>query len=116
MTSWWRGGVCYRLPNQDEEKDKAFCEQLAEVAQLPALILIGDFNFSDICWKYNTAQRKQSKSFLVCVEDGFLTQLVREPTRGCALLDLLFSGSNSGGLMGDVKVRDCLGQSDTQRM
>ncbi len=26
-------GVCYRLPNQDEEKDKAFCEQLAEVAQ-----------------------------------------------------------------------------------
>jgi len=63
-------GVCYRLPNQDEEKDKAFCEQLAEVAQLPALILIGDFNFSDICWKYNTAQRKQSKRFLECVEDS----------------------------------------------
>ena len=25
-------GVCYRLSNQDEEMDKAFCEQLVEVA------------------------------------------------------------------------------------
>ena len=25
-------GVCYRLPNQDEEKEEAFYEQLAEVA------------------------------------------------------------------------------------
>jgi len=25
-------GVCYRLPNQDEEMDEAFYEQLAEVA------------------------------------------------------------------------------------
>ena len=69
-----------------------------------------DFNFPDICWKYNTAQRKQSKRFLECVEDSFLTQLVREPTRGGALLDLLFT--NSEGLVGDVKAGDCLGQSD----
>ncbi len=26
-------GVCYRLPNQDEDKDVAFYEQLPEVAQ-----------------------------------------------------------------------------------
>ena len=44
------------------------------------------------------------------MEDSFLTQLVREPTRGGALLDLLFT--NSEGLVGDVKVGDCLGQSD----
>ena len=42
-------GVCYGLPNQDEEMDKAFYEQLAEVARLPALVLMGDFNFPDIC-------------------------------------------------------------------
>ena len=69
-------GVCYRPPNQDEEMDKAFYKQLAEVAQSPALVLMGDFNFSDICWKYNTAQRKQSKRFLECMEDSFPMQLV----------------------------------------
>ena len=40
----------------------------------------------------------------------FLTQLVQEPTKGGALLDLLFT--NSEGLVGDVKAGDCLGQSD----
>jgi len=42
---------------------------------------MGDFNLPDICWKYNTAERKQSRRFLECVEDNFLTQLVSEPTR-----------------------------------
>ena len=68
--------VCYRPPNQDEEMDEAFYEQLAEVVQSPALVLVGDFNFPDTCWKYNTVQRKQSKRFLECVEDSFLMQLV----------------------------------------
>ena len=27
-------GICYRLPNQDEEMDKAFYGQLVEVTQL----------------------------------------------------------------------------------
>ena len=40
----------------------------------------------------------------------FLTQTVREPTRVGALLDLLFT--NRKELVGDVKVGDCLGQSD----
>ena len=66
-------GVCYRPPNQDEEVDEVFYEQLAEVARSPALVLVGEFNFPDICWKYNIAQRKQSKRFLECVEDSFLT-------------------------------------------
>ena len=55
-------------------------------------------------------QKKQSKRFLECVEDSFLMQLVREPTRDGALLDLLFT--NREGLVGDVKVGDRLEQSD----
>jgi len=43
--------VCYRQPNQDEETDEAFYKQLAEAAQSPALVLMGDFNFPDMCWK-----------------------------------------------------------------
>ncbi|XP_015714879.2 uncharacterized protein LOC107312192 [Coturnix japonica] len=59
-------------PNQDEEMDEAFYEQLAEAAHSPALILMGDFNFPDIGWEYNMVQRKQSKRFLECVEDASL--------------------------------------------
>ena len=44
------------------------------------------------------------------MEDSFLTQLVSEPTRGRAPLDLLFT--NRGGLVRDAVVGSCLGQSD----
>jgi len=46
-------GVFYRPPNQDEEADEAFCKRLAKVSQSLALVLVGDFNLPDICWKYN---------------------------------------------------------------
>ena len=54
-------GVCYRPPNQDnqdEGTDEVFYEQLAEAVQSPALVLKGDFNFPDIFWEYNIAQKK----------------------------------------------------------
>ena len=73
------------------------------------LFLWVDFNFTDICWKYNTAMRKQSSRFLEHVEDSFLTQLDSKPTRGGAPLDLLFT--NREGLVGDMVVGSCLGQS-----
>jgi len=98
-------GVCYRPPNQDEEVDEVFYKRLAEDSELLALVLMEDFNLPDICWKYNTAERKQSRRFLECVEDNFLMQLVSEPTRGVASLDLLFTNR-------DVVVGGCLGLSD----
>jgi len=85
-------------------------KRLAEVSQLLALVLMGDFNLLDICWKYKTVERKQSRRFLECVEDNFLTQLVSELTGGGASLDLLFT--NREGLVGDVVVGVCLGRSD----
>ncbi|KAK4806819.1 hypothetical protein QYF61_005615 [Mycteria americana] len=103
-------GVCYRPPNQDEETDELFYEQLGEASRSLALVLVGDFNLPDVCWKYNTAERKQSRRFLECVADNFLTQLVSEPTREGAPLDLLFT--NREGLVSDVMVGGRLGQSD----
>jgi len=44
-------GVCYRPLNQNEEADEVFCKRLAEVSQSLALVLMGDFNLPDICWK-----------------------------------------------------------------
>ncbi|GAB0181359.1 hypothetical protein GRJ2_000601200 [Grus japonensis] len=100
-------GICYRPPNQDEEVDEIFYKQLGEVLQSLGLVLMGDFNFPDVCWKYSTAERKQSRKFLECVEDNFLTQLVREPTGEVTPLDLLFA--NREGLVSDVMVGGCLG-------
>ena len=73
--------ICCVPPNIDEETDEVLCEQMAEVVRLPVLILMGDFNFPDIIWKYNTMQKKQSRRFLECMEENSLTQLVTEPTR-----------------------------------
>ena len=103
-------GVCYRPPTQDEEVDERLYKQLGEVSRSLPLVLVGDFNFPDICWNYNTADKEQSWRFLERVGDNFLTQLVREPTRGSNILDLLFV--NREGLVGDVKVGGRLGQSD----
>ncbi|KAK4813674.1 LOW QUALITY PROTEIN: hypothetical protein QYF61_017641 [Mycteria americana] len=103
-------GVCYRPPNQDDEAEKIFYKQLGEASRSLALVLVGDFTLPDVCWKYNTAERKQSRRFLERVADHFLTQLVREPTREGAPLDLLFR--NRGGLVVDVMVGGRLGQSD----
>jgi len=64
-------GVCYRPPNQDEEVDKMIYKQLGGVSRSLALVLLGDFNFPDVCWKYNTVDRKQSRRFLECVKDNF---------------------------------------------
>ena len=107
-------GVCYRPPNQDEETDELFYKQLGEASRSLALVLVGDFNLPDVCWKYNTAERKQSRRFLECVADNFLTQLVSEPTREGNPLDLLIV--NREGLVGDVMVGGRLGHSNHERI
>ena len=103
-------GVYYRPPNQHREVDEIFCRHLGEISRLLALVLVGDFNFPDICWKYNTAEQDQPRRFLERVADNFLTQLVSEPTREGALLDLVFV--NREGLVDDVAVGGRLGHSD----
>jgi len=92
-------GVCYRPPNQEDEVDEVYYKRFAEVSQLLAFFPVGHFNLQDICWKYNTAERKQSRKFLECVEDNLLMQLVSEPTRGDASLmtELSFRGEVKTG-------------------
>ncbi|TRZ07701.1 hypothetical protein HGM15179_019408 [Zosterops borbonicus] len=102
-------GVCYHPPDQEEEVDNLFYKQLENVPGSPALVLVGDFNLPDICWELNTAEKRQSREFLECIEDNLL-QLVSEPTRGRAMLDLLFT--NRDELVGDVVVGGHLGPSD----
>ena len=71
---------------------------------------MGDFNHSNICWRDNTAWHKQSRRLLECIDDNFLLQVIEEPTRRGAMLDLVLT--NKDGLVGNVKLGDSLGCSD----
>ena len=84
-------GVYYRPPDQEEEVDEAFHEQLEVASRSQALVHVGDFNYPDICWISNMARHMQSRRFLQCVEDNFLMQVVEELTNGgcCWTLFLL---------------------------
>ncbi|GAB0208991.1 hypothetical protein GRJ2_003364800 [Grus japonensis] len=44
-------GVYYRPPDQEEEVDEAFYRQLEVASRSQALVLMGDINHPDICWK-----------------------------------------------------------------
>ncbi|KAG6931740.1 hypothetical protein G0U57_001044 [Chelydra serpentina] len=103
-------GVCYRPPDQGDEVDEAFFQQLTEVTRSQALVLMGDFNHPDICWESNTAVHRQSRKFLESVGDNFLVQVLEEPTRGKALLDLLLT--NREEIVEEAIVDGNLGGSD----
>ena len=68
---------------------------------------MGGFNHPDTCWKDNTTGLKQCRRFLVCIDDNFLAQVIKEPRKG-ALLDLIPINQ----LVTDVTVGGTLGYSD----
>ncbi|KAK4828983.1 hypothetical protein QYF61_001639 [Mycteria americana] len=87
-------GVYYRTPNQGEPIDEAFFLQLQEASHLQALVLLGDFNHFDICWKSSMASCRQYGRLLECFKDNFLTQVIDTPTRGDAILDLMVTNTS----------------------
>lgn len=66
---WWVGikgkaskadtsvGVCYGPSTQDEEEDELCCKFLLDVSPLTALLLVGDLDLPDICWKFTGDRR-----------------------------------------------------------
>ncbi|XP_050797305.1 uncharacterized protein LOC127045326 [Gopherus flavomarginatus] len=75
-------GVYYRPPNQVEEVDEAFFKQLTKSSKAQDLVVMGDFNYPDICWENNTAGHRLSNKFLDCIADNFLFQKVEKATGG----------------------------------
>ncbi|GAB0181373.1 hypothetical protein GRJ2_000602600 [Grus japonensis] len=103
-------GVCYRPSNQEDRVDEALYRQIGAASCSQALVLMGDFNHPDICYTDNTAGHKQSRRFLECVDDNFLLQVIEEPLRRGAMLDLVLT--NKEGLVGNVKLKGSHGCSD----
>jgi len=56
-------GLCCRSLNQEDRAGEALYRQTGT----QALILMGDFNCPDTCWRDNTAGHKQSMGFLECI-------------------------------------------------
>jgi len=103
-------GVYYSPPDHEEEVDEAFYKFLKVTSQSQALVFLGDFNHPDISWEDHTARHSQSRRFLQIIDDNFLMQVVEEPTRKGALLDLVLT--NKERLVEDVKVGGSLGYSN----
>ncbi|GAB0199193.1 hypothetical protein GRJ2_002384700 [Grus japonensis] len=103
-------GVCYRPPDQGDRADEALYRQIGAASRSQALVLMGDFNHPDICWRDNAAESKQSRKFLECVDANFLLQVREEPMRRGAMLDLILTIKE--GLVGNVKLKSSLGCSD----
>ncbi|GAB0206304.1 hypothetical protein GRJ2_003096000 [Grus japonensis] len=99
-----------RPPDQGDQADEALYRQIGTASCSQALVLMGDFNHPDICWRDKAAEHKQSRKFLECVDDNCLLQVIEEPTRRGAMLDLVLT--NKEGLVGDVKLKGSLGCSD----
>ncbi|XP_032060951.1 olfactory receptor 14A16-like [Aythya fuligula] len=99
-----------RPPVQKEEVNEAFFRQLKVASESQALVLMGDFNHPGICWEDHTARHEQSRRFLQCIDDNFMTQVVEKPTRRCVLLDLVVT--NEKELVEDVRVGGSPGCSD----
>ncbi|PKU43586.1 rna-directed dna polymerase from mobile element jockey- hypothetical protein [Limosa lapponica baueri] len=84
-------GICYQPSHQDDKANEAIFGSLKQALGQQNLVLMGDFNYTDVSLKSNTAAHMSSIKFPECIEDCFLIQMSDMPTRNEALLDLLLT-------------------------
>ena len=108
----YRIGAFYRPPNQSHELDMEMAQEIETACHNneKGIVIMGDFNFPDIQWESMSNMDCRSSVFINCLLDNFLTQVVQEPTRHTALLDLILTNDES--IVDDIKVEENLGVSD----
>ena len=84
-------GVVYKSPTASEAQIESLAENISLGCKLAKdVIVCGDFNMPKANWQTLTVDSKHEK-FLQATMDNFLVQHVNEPTRGCNVLDLVFT-------------------------
>lgn len=73
--------VCYRPPKQETEVHEALYMQYKAVSEIQTLLLLGDFNYADICCRTITGKHEQPSRFLKSIDHSFLSWIVEDPTR-----------------------------------
>ncbi|CAM5127487.1 unnamed protein product [Eretmochelys imbricata] len=103
-------GIYYRPPDQDSDSDDEMLREIREAIKIKNSIIVGDFNYPHIDWIHVTSARNAETKFLDTLNDCFLEQLVQEPTRGEATLDLVLSEAQD--LVQEITITGLLGNSD----
>ena len=101
--------VVYRPPQYTRDSDLDLYRVLSELLREKTAIVMGDFNCS-VDWDLDVAASGEGERLLDFKHDNFLFQMVREPTRGVRILDLVFSTDED--LISEVEVGDGLSGCD----
>ena len=104
----YRTLVLYRPPAQLVEKDRDLYQLLGELVEDRVCIVMGDFN-TQVDWE-TREPCGENALLLEFANNEFLTQWVREPTRGDNILDLVFTSEDD--IVEDLSVGEELGGSD----
>ena len=102
-------GVYYKSPSLSKENEELFFQSL-KYNHFDRVVLIGDFNYPDIDWVNMQAEKQNSRTFLNIMQDNFLVQHVDHPTRGNAILDLLFTSDEA--MVRNLDIGESFGGSD----
>lgn len=54
-------GVCFWPHSQDDNTDELFFKELTDISRSVVLILMGDFNLTDVNREYHTADTNKSR-------------------------------------------------------
>ena len=113
-------GSIYRPPNSDVEPLEALDQSLSQLSQKspPNILLTGDFNLPSISWdddNYSTQPNpaygtEVNNKLLDIVNNHFLTQHVKQPTRGHNILDLVFT--TNPNVVADLKIQSGMSDHD----
>ena len=85
-------GVFYRPPNSNLTVLEDLQNSLSNITTTD-IVLLGDFNLSEIDWANNRSLRNSEHHILLSdiIQDNFMHQLVNEPTRDQNILDLVLT-------------------------
>jgi len=108
------GCLCiYRPPNTTKDEDITVYQIMTKFLSydFDYNIIMGDFNYPDICWPLS-AQSSQSEAFLTFCLENFLEQHVTWPTRrqSNTILDLILT--TPGTIIKDMEVNEEVHTSD----
>ena len=100
--------VVYRPPHQAIADDRSLYDEIRDQIDGKTCVLLGDFN-SHVDWETGESPAEYTP-LLEFVNDNFLTQWVREPTRGNNILDLVLTSEED--IVTDLSTGEKLGNSD----
>ena len=101
----------YRSPSSTSSSDidlSAFVNHLCAL-DYKYKVIMGDFNMPNIDWESDSVTLSPNP-IVDCFDDNFLTQIVKKPTRGRNILDLVLV--NDVSLISDVEVAESFLGSD----